>query len=143
MILFMSLSALIESEGDITKFYKYVALGKCPNLSKVKISSLLRQEFLLFCYALKSCFREKNILKDNIYSWIQNSFHKVWKDIHQISNSGYLKEKIVRDFNLKNSGEFSGVQWLRLHACNAGGLSSISGQRTRSHILQLRPGTAN
>ena len=98
-------AALIQSEGDITKFYKYVALGKCPNLSKVKISSLLRQDFLLFCHALKSWFREKNIYKDNIYSWIQNSFHKVWKDIHQISNSGYLKEKIVRDFNLK---EFRG-----------------------------------
>ena len=63
MILFMSLSALIESEGDVTKFYKYVALGKCPNLSKVKISSLLRQDFLLFCCALKSCFREKKNLK--------------------------------------------------------------------------------
>ena len=30
------------------------------------------------------------------------------------------------------------VQWLRLHASNAGGLGSISGQGTRSHMLQLR-----
>ena len=30
------------------------------------------------------------------------------------------------------------VQWLRLHAANAGGLDSIPGQGTRSHILKLR-----
>ncbi|TEA34995.1 hypothetical protein DBR06_SOUSAS9710069, partial [Sousa chinensis] len=30
------------------------------------------------------------------------------------------------------------VQWLRLHAPNAGGPGLISGQGTRSHMLQLR-----
>ena len=30
------------------------------------------------------------------------------------------------------------VQWLRLHALNAGGLSSIPDQGTRSRMLQLR-----
>ena len=30
------------------------------------------------------------------------------------------------------------VQWLRLHAAKAGGLDSIPGQGTRSHILKLR-----
>ena len=30
------------------------------------------------------------------------------------------------------------VQWPRLHTPNAGGLSSIPGQGTRSHVLQLR-----
>ncbi|TEA36880.1 hypothetical protein DBR06_SOUSAS32310013, partial [Sousa chinensis] len=30
------------------------------------------------------------------------------------------------------------VQWLRLHAPNAGGLGSIPGQGTRSHMSQLR-----
>ena len=34
------------------------------------------------------------------------------------------------------------VQWLRLCASNAGGLGSIPHQRTRSHMLQLRPSTA-
>ena len=41
------------------------------------------------------------------------------------------------------------VQWLRLFALNAGGLGSIPGQGTRSHMpqlgvlmLQLRPGAA-
>ena len=29
------------------------------------------------------------------------------------------------------------AQWLRLHTPNAGGLSSIPGWRTRSHMLQL------
>ena len=33
------------------------------------------------------------------------------------------------------------VQWLKLHAPNAGGPGSIPGQGTRSHMLQLRPGT--
>ena len=34
------------------------------------------------------------------------------------------------------------VQWLRPHAPNARGLGSIPGQGTRSHMPQLRPGTA-
>ena len=34
------------------------------------------------------------------------------------------------------------VQWLRLHTPNAEGSGSIPGQGTRSHMLQLRPGTA-
>ena len=33
-------------------------------------------------------------------------------------------------------------QWLRLHTSKAGGLDSIPGQGTRSHMLQLRRGTA-
>ena len=32
------------------------------------------------------------------------------------------------------------VQWLRLHASNAGGLGLIPGQGIRSHIWQLRIG---
>ena len=35
------------------------------------------------------------------------------------------------------------VQWLRLHAPNARDPGSIPGQGTRSHMLQLRPSTAN
>ena len=34
------------------------------------------------------------------------------------------------------------VQWLRLRAPNAGGLGSIPGEETISHILQLRPRAA-
>ena len=34
------------------------------------------------------------------------------------------------------------VQWLRLCTPNAGDPGSILGQGTRSHMLQLRPGTA-
>ena len=34
------------------------------------------------------------------------------------------------------------VQWLRLSASNAGGLGSIPGWGTRSHMLPLRPGAA-
>ena len=34
------------------------------------------------------------------------------------------------------------VQWLTLHAPNAGGPGSIPGQGTRCHTLQLTPGTA-
>ena len=30
------------------------------------------------------------------------------------------------------------VQWLRLHAPNAGGLGSVPGEGTRSHMPQLR-----
>ena len=34
------------------------------------------------------------------------------------------------------------IQWLGLHAPNAGALDSIPGQGTRSHMLQLRPSIA-
>ena len=34
--------------------------------------------------------------------------------------------------------DFLGGPWLRLHAPNAGGWGSISGQETRSHMPQLR-----
>ena len=33
-------------------------------------------------------------------------------------------------------------QWLRLRTLNAGGLGSIPGQGTRSHMPQLRPSSA-
>ena len=39
---------------------------------------------------------------------------------------------------LKVSGTCLVVQWLRFCTPNAGGLGSISGHRTRSHMLQLR-----
>ena len=42
---------------------------------------------------------------------------------------------VLREDNLETSLV---VQWLRLHAPNAGDLGSIPGQGTRSHILQLR-----
>ena len=47
-------------------------------------------------------------------------------------------------FNVKQHkrGTSPVVQWLRRHTPNAGALSLIPGQRTRSHILQLRLGTA-
>ena len=38
----------------------------------------------------------------------------------------------------KARGDFPVVQWLRLHAPKIGGLSSILGQGTRSHMLQLK-----
>ena len=34
------------------------------------------------------------------------------------------------------------VQWLRLHTPRQGSLGSIPGEGTRSHVPQLRPGTA-
>ena len=39
---------------------------------------------------------------------------------------------------IMQSWDFSVVQWLRLHVPNAGGLGSVSGQRTRFHMLQQR-----
>ena len=44
--------------------------------------------------------------------------------------------------NSKQTGTSPVVQWLRLHAPNAGGPGLIPGRGTRSRMLQLRPGTA-
>ena len=38
----------------------------------------------------------------------------------------------------KSVGTFLVVQWLRLHVANAGGIHSILGWGTRSHVPQLR-----
>ena len=43
-----------------------------------------------------------------------------------------IREKQIK---IKYSGTFLVVQWLRLQAPNAGGLGSIPGQGTRSHML--------
>ena len=39
-------------------------------------------------------------------------------------------------------GTYLVAHWLRLHTPNVGGLGLIPGQGTRSHMLQLTPGTA-
>ena len=62
------------------------------------------------------------------------------------------KKDKVKMFNLYKSntstnenyaeGNSLVVEWLRLRAPNAGGLSSIPGQGSRLHVLQLRFGTA-
>ena len=45
------------------------------------------------------------------------------------------------DFKILWLGIFLVIQWLRLCTPNAGDPGSIPGQRTRSHMLQLRSGT--
>ena len=52
-------------------------------------------------------------------------------------------QTIIREIQIKTTGTSLVVQWLRLHSSNAGGPGSIPGQGTRSHTLQLRPGTIN
>ena len=54
-------------------------------------------------------------------------------------------EKVGLKFNIKktNSGTSLVVQWLRLHAPNAGDPGLIPGQGTRFHMPQLRSATPN
>ena len=49
----------------------------------------------------------------------------------------FLKEGKKLDLE-KPIWDFPGVQWLRFHDSNAGGLGSIPGQGTRSHMRQLK-----
>ena len=48
---------------------------------------------------------------------------------------GLLGKCVLKDLG---AGTSLAVQWLRLHAPNAGGLVSIPGQGNRSHMPQLR-----
>ena len=50
----------------------------------------------------------------------------------------FISLKVKNDW----SGDSLVVERLRLYAPNAGGLGSIPGQGTKSHIPQLRPGAA-
>ena len=52
-----------------------------------------------------------------------------------------LSRKIVSS-KISLPGTSLVIQWLKLHAPKAGGLGSIPGQETRSHMPQLRPSTA-
>ena len=52
---------------------------------------------------------------------------------------GRLNKDILEFVNQKMApGAFLVVQWLRLPAANAGGLGSIPGQGTRSHMLNTK-----
>ena len=69
---------------------------------------------------------------------------------HQASSQDLIKtdkrqgwtEKVGEGERKKGEETSLVVQWLRLHAPNAGDLGLIPGQGTRSHMLQLRPSTA-
>ena len=54
----------------------------------------------------------------------------------------HVSRQCSRDITQSGAGTFPVVQWLRLHALNARGLgwilSSILGQGTRSHMLQIK-----
>ena len=52
------------------------------------------------------------------------------------------KPNKITAFKISPRGTCLVARWLRLHAPNAGGQSSIPGQGTRSWVLQLRPGAA-
>ena len=52
------------------------------------------------------------------------------------------RELWIQEEKTKTGGTSLVVQWLRLHAPNAGGLGSIPSQGTRFHVLQLRPNAA-
>ena len=58
---------------------------------------------------------------------------------HKAINMFYIY--ILDNANILISGASLVVQWLRLHAPNAGGKGSIPGQGTRFHMPQLRHGT--
>ena len=49
-----------------------------------------------------------------------------------------LKFSITSQSQKFVTGTFLVVQWLRIHAPNAGDMGSITGQGTRSHVRQLR-----
>ena len=58
------------------------------------------------------------------------------------TQTGNINKGGNMDFRLEGGGTSLVVQRLRLCAPNGGGLGSIPGQGTRSHMLQLRPGAA-
>ena len=57
-------------------------------------------------------------------------------NLYNVINQSYLNTKINKQALKKAYRDFMVVQWLRLSAPNPGGLGSIPGQGTRSHMLQ-------
>ena len=56
------------------------------------------------------------------------------------SSDKFMDQDKIRSKKSKDYGwDFPGGPWLRLCAPKAGALGSIPGERTRSHMLKLRP----
>ena len=61
-------------------------------------------------------------------------FHNLEDKIPKITCTFNILQRDIKKFT---DGISMVVQWLTLHAPNAGGLGPITGQGTRSHMLQL------
>ena len=70
---------------------------------------------------------------------IMNVFKMIilFKAIYRFNAIPFQRTRTINFLNLY-AGTSLMVQWLRLHAPNAGGLVSIPGQGNRSHMPQLR-----
>ena len=62
-------------------------------------------------------------------------FHNLEDKIPQITRTFNILQRYIKKFT---DGISMVVQWLTLHAPNAGGLGPITGQGARSHMLQLK-----
>ena len=74
--------------------------------------------------------KKKHLPNTNIHSWFLKTRRK------------NRNEKKLPQLEKKHLGTSLVAQWLRLHAPNTGDQGLIPGQETRSHMQQLRPGTA-
>ena len=59
-------------------------------------------------------------------------------DVTEVTEHTSLVTCCEMDILREVTGTSLVVQWLRLHAPNAGAQGSIPGQKTRSHMLQLK-----
>ena len=83
-----------------------------------------------------------NVYNRSIYNCQKVETTCVYPLTNEYTNCGICRQQTIL-FNIKwNEGTSLVVQWLRLLAAHARGPSSISGQGTRSHMLQLRSGAA-
>ena len=75
------------------------------------------------------------------YSCLENPMDRGawWATVHGVSKNCTRQSDWVCTHRLRsNIGTSLLVQWLKLHAVNEGGPGSTPGQRTRSHLLQLK-----
>ena len=101
----------------------------------IQIRSLVRELrcCMLHCRARKSLWR---LLDAHLSQYKQQSLEEgqTWWGARKMVWLPHAQEASTKGPFMTSPA----VQWLRLHAPNAGGLSSIPGQETRSHMLELR-----
>ena len=96
------------------------------------------------------------LLSERIIYWFHNphdwslqaiscrSWNLTWfNTLNLWQRSGYCSPVEVTPSDNKSYRTFLVVQWWRRHASNARALGLISGQETRSHMWQIRPGQPN
>ena len=133
--LFTRVTHIMTSPLTLWNSFSELSEVLSPRLSSVQFSSIAQLSPTLCDPTV--CSTPGLPVQHQLPEFTQTHVHGVGHAIHHL----ILCRPLLLQIKL-NSGTSLVVRWLSLCGPNAGGLGSIPGQGTRSHILQLRPSAA-